>query len=60
VWKADNINATYGSAKDKVVGTDNYLTHTAKLFVYDYTNIRGTTTQEVGSSKQIAWKVTSV
>ena len=60
VWKADNIDSTYGDAKDKVVNADTSLTHSAKLFVYDYTNIRGTTTPEVGSSKQVAWKVTSI
>ena len=39
---------------------NNYLTHSAKLFVMDWTNIRGTTPQEVGSSKQTNWKVTTV
>tara|TARA_R100000963_G_scaffold35034_1_gene31210 strand:- start:4204 stop:10263 length:6060 start_codon:yes stop_codon:yes gene_type:complete len=39
---------------------NNYLTHSAKLFCMDYTNIRGTTPQEVGTSKQTNWKVTTV
>jgi hypothetical protein len=39
---------------------NNYLTHSSKLFCMDYTNIRGTTPQEVGSSKQTNWKVTTV
>jgi hypothetical protein len=60
VWKANNIDSTYGDAKDKIVNADTSLTHSAKLFVYDYTNIRGTTVQQVGSSKQTGWKVTSV
>ena len=60
VFKAANVHTAYGNSLDKIIGTDEYLTHSAKLFVYDYTNIRGTTTQEVGSSKQIGWKVTSI
>ena len=60
VFKAANVHGAHGNAGDKIIGTDEYLTHSAKLFVYDYTNIRGTTTKEVGSSKQVGWKVTSV
>ena len=60
VFKAANVHGAHGNAGDKIIGTNEYLTHSAKLFVYDYTNIRGTTNQEVGSSKQAGWKVTSI
>tara|TARA_Y100001963_G_scaffold53079_2_gene74378 strand:- start:831 stop:6353 length:5523 start_codon:yes stop_codon:yes gene_type:complete len=60
IFKAANVHGAHGNASDKIIGTNEYLTHSAKLFVYDYTNIRGTTTQEVGSSKQLGWKVTSI
>tara|TARA_R110000765_G_scaffold85157_3_gene164285 strand:+ start:3082 stop:8133 length:5052 start_codon:yes stop_codon:yes gene_type:complete len=63
VFKADNIDQTSGDitgdAYDKVENSALTLTHSAKLFVYDYTNIRGTTVQEVGSSKEVAWRVTT-
>ncbi len=60
IFKAANVHDTYGNSVDKKIGTQDFLVHTAKLFAYDYTNIRGTTVQEVGSSKQVGWKVTSV
>jgi hypothetical protein len=60
IFKAANVDDSYGNSVDKKIGTQDFLVHTAKLFAYDYTNIRGTTVQEVGSSKQVGWKVTSV
>lgn len=59
-FKAANVDETRGNSVDKKINTNEYLVHSAKLFVFDYTNIRGTTTQEVGSSKQATWKVTSI
>ena len=32
-------------------------TNNAKLFAYDYTNIRGKNDNEVASSKNISWRV---
>ena len=60
VFKASNVDGSRGDSLDKKIGTQEFLAHSAKLFVYDYTNIRGTTVQQVGSSKQTGWKVTSV
>ena len=60
IFKASNVDSTKGNSIDKKIGTQEFLVHSAKLFAYDYTNIRGTTVQEVGSSKQVGWKVTSV
>tara|TARA_R110002020_G_scaffold9593_3_gene37623 strand:+ start:10352 stop:15634 length:5283 start_codon:yes stop_codon:yes gene_type:complete len=59
-FKAANVHSTRGNSEDKKINTNEYLVHSAKLFAFDYTNIRGTTQQEVGSSKQTTWKVTSV
>ena len=35
-------------------------TWSAKLFVFDYHNIRGKTYREVGSSKNISWRTTPI
>ena len=36
------------------------VTKNARLFVYDYHNIRGTTPQEVGMSQPTSWRVTTL
>ena len=36
------------------------LNYNARLFVYDYTNVRGKSTSQVASSNNIQWKVTGV
>jgi hypothetical protein len=36
------------------------LDYNAKLFVYDYTNVRGSGNDEVASSSPLQWKVTGV
>ena len=35
----------------------NIANNTAKLFAFDYTNIRGKNDNEVASSKNITWRV---
>ena len=36
------------------------LIHNAKLFVYDYHNIRGTTKDKVASSDEVNWGATTL
>jgi hypothetical protein len=36
------------------------ITKNARLFIFDYHNIRGTTPQEVGMSQPTSWRVTTL
>ena len=40
--------------------TGTELNYNARLFVYDYTNVRGKSSSEVASSPNVQWKVTGV
>ena len=41
-------------------GTNDTLTHNAKLFTFDYHNIRGKSESEVASSNLISWRATTL
>lgn len=51
---------TYNTADLDDLTSSSINTWSAKLFVFDYHNIRGKTHREVGSSKNISWRTTPI
>ena len=50
----------YSTANVSDKNTDGLITHTAKLFLFDYHNIRGRSFKEVTSSNQVSWRATTL
>ena len=50
----------YNTAQLEDKNTDGLITHTAKLFLFDYTNIRGKSAKEVSSSNVVSWRATTL
>tara|TARA_R100000458_G_scaffold39979_1_gene37527 strand:- start:610 stop:5403 length:4794 start_codon:yes stop_codon:yes gene_type:complete len=50
----------YNTVDELDLSSGQNITHNARLFVFDYHNIRGTTPQEVGMSQPASWRATTL